>query len=374
MSVFLPETPRLLLGPGPSPISARVAGALAAPPRSHLDPEMLAMMDDVRARLTRAFGADERAFTFAVSGTGSAGMEAVVANLVDGNRRALAIVTGYFGDRLAATLTRFGADVERLNVDWGRAVDPAHVADALARARQPYDIVAIVHAETSTGVVNPVAEVARLAREHDALTIVDAVTSLGAMPLAAAEWGLDACYSCSQKGLGAPSGLAPVTFSARALQRRVRPRSFYFDLELLEEYWVRRKYHHTISAPLVFALWTALCEVDEEGLDARWARHERVHRALLRSLERIDLSVLPPEGERLWSLNAVTVPEGIEDLAVRKALLDQHQIEIGGGLGPLAGRIWRIGLMGSGATEENVSRVVRALNDVLTPQRSKGRV
>lgn len=373
----LPESSRLLLGPGPSPISARVAAALTAPPRSHLDPELLALMDDLRARLTRTFRAADSAFTFAVSGTGSSGMETVAANLADSGRRALAIVNGYFGDRLASMLARYGADVERLTADWGRAVDPAAVADALTRARanhRPFDLLAIVHAETSTGVANDVAEIARIAREHDALTIVDAVTSLGAMPLETAEWGLDAVYSCSQKGLGAPSGLAPVTFSRRALERRARCRSFYFDLELLEEYWLRRKYHHTISAPLVYALWTALCEVEEEGLEARWARHERVHRALVRSLERIELSLLPREGERLWSLNAVAIPGGVEDLAVRKELLDAHQIEIGGGLGPLAGRIWRIGLMGTGSSEENVSRVVRALNDVLTPQRAKGRV
>ena len=372
--MFLPETSRLLLGPGPSPISARVAAALGAPPRSHLDPELIALLDDLRARLARVFRAGDGAFTFAVSGTGSSGMEAAVANLADSGRRALAIVTGYFGDRLAGMLGRYGAAVERLNVEWGRAVDPDQVAQALARADRPFDLVAIVHAETSTGVLNPVADVARLARDHDALTIVDAVTSLGAVPLEAAAWGLDACSSCSQKGLGAPSGLAPITFSARAMQRRVRSRSFYFDLDLLEDYWLRRKYHHTISAPLVYALWTALVEVEEEGLEARWARHERVHHAFVRSLERIDLSLLPRENERLWSLNAVAVPEGIEDLAVRKGLLDAHQIEIGGGLGPLAGRIWRVGLMGTGATEENVSRVVHALNDVLTPQRSKERV
>jgi alanine-glyoxylate transaminase/serine-glyoxylate transaminase/serine-pyruvate transaminase len=372
VSVSLPESSRLLLGPGPSPISARVAAALGAPPRSHLDPELLALMDDLRARLARAFRAADGAFTFAVSGTGSAGMEGAVANLADSGRRALAIVTGYFGDRLAATLARYGAEVERLNVEWGRAVDPALVAAALGRADRPFDLVAIVHAETSTGVLNDVAEIARLARQHDALTIVDAVTSLGAMPLEAGAWGLDACYSCSQKGLGAPSGLAPLTFSRRALERRVRSRSFYFDLELLEEYWLRRKYHHTISAPLVYALWTALGEVEEEGLEARWARHERVHQTLVRSLERIGLSLFTREGERLWSLNAVAIPEGIDDLPVRKALLESHQIEIGGGLGPLAGRIWRLGLMGSGATEANVSRVAHALNDVLAPQRSAG--
>ena len=365
---MLPATERLLLGPGPSPVSSRVLSALGAAPRSHLDPDLLALLDDIRSQLLEVFRAPPGSLTLAVSGTGTAGMETVVANLTRPGARALAIVTGYFGARLADVLSRCGADVTRLDVDWGSTVNPDDVQRALDGTR--FDLVAIVHGETSTGVRNPVKEVAALARARDALVIVDAVTSLGAVPLDIAEWQIDACYSCSQKGLGAPSGLSPIVLAPRALERRVSPRSFYFDLSLLEDYWLRRKYHHTISAPLVYALWTALVEVDEEGLEARWARHERVHRALVRSLERIDLSLLPRENERLWSLNAVAVPEGVEDLAVRKGLLDAHQIEIGGGLGPLAGRIWRVGLMGSGATEENVSRVVHALNDVIAPQRS----
>jgi alanine-glyoxylate transaminase/serine-glyoxylate transaminase/serine-pyruvate transaminase len=346
-------------------VSLEVAVALAAPPRSHLDPEMLAMMDDLRTRLTKVFQAADDSRTLAISGTGSAGMEAVVANLVEPGRRALAVVNGYFGDRLASTLTRFGADVVRVNGEWGRAIDPATVAEALSTSTAPFDLLAFVHAETSTGVQNPAPDLARLAREHDAVSIMDAVTSLGAMPVAIDDWGVDACYSCSQKGLGAPSGLAPITFSSRGLERRVRARSFYFDLDLLEDYWVRRKYHHTISAPLVYSLWTALGEVEQEGLKARWARHERVHQALVRYLTRLGLSLLPEESERLWNLNAVLVPEGVDDLAVRQALLERHQIEIGGGLGPLAGRIWRVGLMGTGSTLENVERFVHALPDVI---------
>ena len=323
------------------------------------------MMDEIRARLTRVFQAADDSRTFAVSGTGSAGMETAVANLVEPGRRALAVVNGYFGDRLAGTLARFGAEVVRVNVDWGRAVDPAAVKQALSASAAPFDLVAFVHAETSTGVQNPAPQLARLALEHDAVSIMDAVTSVGAMPVAVAEWGIDVCYSCSQKGLGAPSGLAPITFSSRAVERRVRARSFYFDLDLLEDYWVRRKYHHTISAPLIYALWTALGEVEQEGLEARWARHERVHQALVRNLSRIGLSLLPAEPDRLWSLNAVLVPDGVDDAAVRKELLSRHQIEIGGGLGPLAGRIWRVGLMGTGATLENVERFVHALPDVI---------
>ena len=358
---MLPTTDRLLLGPGPSPVSPRVMASLSTPMRSHLDPELLAVMDDIRARLGRVFHAPEGSFCFAVSGTGSSGMEAVVANLAEPGKRAVAVVNGYFGDRLASLLTRYGAEVVRVDGEWGKAIDPAIVGAAIA-AHRP-DLVAVVHAETSTGVRNPVEAIAAAARAQDALTLVDAVTSLGALPLDLARWGIDAAYSCSQKGLGAPSGLAPVAFTPRAMARKVTCRSFYFDLALLEDYWVRRKYHHTISAPLIFALAAALTEVEDEGLPARWQRHEAVHHALVRALSGIGVSLLPAEADRLWSLNAVRVPDGTDEAAVRKQLLQQHNIEIGAGLGPLAGKIWRIGLMGSGATLDNVARVTEALAD-----------
>jgi alanine-glyoxylate transaminase/serine-glyoxylate transaminase/serine-pyruvate transaminase len=340
-----------------------VLAALGAAPRSHLDPDLLALLDDIRARLTCVFRADDTAHVLAISGTGTSAMEAAVANIVEPGRRALAIVTGYFGDRLTDLLARYGASVRRLDVEWGRAVDPDDVRRELDAGR--VDIVAIVHAETSTGVLNPVREVAALAAEHGALTLVDAVTSLGAMPVEMAAWGLDVCYSCSQKGLGAPPGLSPIAFSPRALDRRVKCRSFSLDLDLLERYWVERKYHHTISAPLVYALQTALEEVDEEGLDRRWQRHARVHAALVDALRPLDMTLLPPPGERLWSLNAVQVPPGVDEAAVRRHLLDRHDIEIGAGLATLAGRIWRIGLMGSGATEANVTRVIAALDQAI---------
>jgi alanine-glyoxylate transaminase/serine-glyoxylate transaminase/serine-pyruvate transaminase len=361
----LPTTERLLLGPGPSPVSARVLAALGAPPRSHLDPELLALLDDVRASLARLFRVPAGSLTLATSGTGTSGMEAVVANVTEPGRRALVVVGGYFGDRLAQMLARYGAEVVRLDVEWGRAVDPAAVEAALSRGR--FDLVAVVHAETSTGVLNPVADVATLARAHGAITIADAVTSLGATPLDLDAWNIDACYSCSQKGLGAPSGLAPIAFSPRALERRVTCRSFYLDLGLLEAFWVGRKYHHTISAPLVYALHAALAEVEDEGLEARWRRHETVHRLLVSRLEANGLSLLPPPAERLWSLNAVRVPTGVDERAVRQTLLERHNIEIGAGLGPLAGRIWRIGLMGSGATADNAEKVCRALASAVRP-------
>jgi alanine-glyoxylate transaminase / serine-glyoxylate transaminase / serine-pyruvate transaminase len=363
---LLPDTDRILLGPGPSLSAPRVMRAMAAPTVSHLDPLMLRLMDDVRARLTRLFKAPDGSFAFAVSGTGTSGMEAIVANLVQPGTRALVVVTGYFGDRLAQMCERYGASVSRLDVEWGRACD----ADALQRQlkKAAADVVALVHAETSTGVLNPIEQLAGVAREHGALTIVDAVTSFGGHPLDIGGWGIDACYSCTQKCLGAPSGLAPVVFGPRALERRVKCRSFYFDLALLEDYWLRRKYHHTMSSTLVYALAEALAIVEEEGLDTRWARHERNHRALLESLATLGLTVLPREGERLWTLNAVRVPEGVDEAAVRTHLLEEFNIEIGAGLGPLAGKIWRIGLMGASSSPRLIVLLRGAMESALAKQ------
>jgi alanine-glyoxylate transaminase / serine-glyoxylate transaminase / serine-pyruvate transaminase len=364
----IPE--RLLLGPGPSPVSPRVMQAMTSPVISHLDPAMMTLLDDLRQRLAWAFGAGEGAFSLAVSGTGTSGMEAAVANVTRPGTRALVVVSGYFGDRLSQLLERYGAAVSRVPVEWGRACDPDQVARALSAGGA--DIVAVVHAETSTGVVNPVEEILAIARGHGALSIVDAVTSLGALPLRTGRWHADVTYSCTQKGLGAPSGLSPMTFSARALEARTPSRSFYLDLSLLEDYWVRRKYHHTISAPLVFALHEALTAIEEEGLEPRWERHRRNHLALAAGLETLGLTLLPPEPERLWTLNAVRVPDGIDEAAVRRQLLGDFSIEIGAGLGPLAGRIWRVGLMGSGSTLANVLLFLTALEHVLRKSGYRG--
>lgn len=363
---LLPEVDRVLLGPGPSLTAPRVMRAMAAPTLSHLDPLMLALLDDVRARLLRLFRAEEGSFAFAVSGTGTSGMETVVANLVEPGRRVTVVVSGYFGDRLAQMCERYGGTVTRLAVEWGRACDPAALRASLAQT--PADIVAFVHAETSTGVLNPAKELAAAAREHGALVIVDAVTSFGGHPLEIGAWGIDACYSCTQKCLGAPSGLAPVVFGPRALARKVACRSFYFDLTLLEDYWVRRKYHHTMSSTLVYALDEALAIIEEEGLDARWARHEQNHLALMAALKPLGLTVLPPAGERLWTLNAVTVPDGIDEAAVRRHLLEAFNIEIGAGLGPLAGKVWRIGLMGASSQPRLILLLVAALEAALAKQ------
>jgi len=360
---LLPDTDRILLGPGPSLTAPRVMRAMAAPTVSHLDPIMIRLLDDVRARLMRTFKAADGSFAFAVSGTGTSGMETCVANLVKPGTRATVVVSGYFGDRLAQMCQRYGATITRVDVEWGRACDPDTLRAALRST--PADIVAMVHAETSTGVRNPVAEMAGVARDAGALTIVDAVTSFGGHPLDVGGWGLDAVYSCTQKCLGGPAGLAPVVFGPRALEKRVPCRSFYFDLALLEDYWLRRKYHHTMSSTLVYALDEALAIVEEEGLDARWARHERNHRALIDALSALGLSLLPDERDRLWTLNAVRVPVGVDEAAVRKQLLDDFNIEIGAGLGPLAGKIWRVGLMGASSAPRLIVLLRGALESAL---------
>ena len=351
---------RLLLGPGPSPITPRVRDAMTAPPLSHLDPDFVLILDEVRARLGRVFGAAGW-FCPAISGTGTTAMEAAVANVVTPGMRATAVVNGYFGDRLAQMLARFGADVHVVEGEWGRAIDPEIVERAIAE--RDVEVLTVVHAETSTGVLNPVDDIAALARARGIALIVDGVTSLGAVPVDASAWGAAVVYSCSQKALGAPSGLAPIAFNP-AFNRETR-RTFALDRALLEAFWIDRKYHHTISAPLIYALREALEEVEEETLDVRWRRHRAHHLALVAGLDALGLSLLPPAAERIPSLNAVAVPAGVDELSVRRALLTTHGIEIGGALGPLAGRIWRVGLMGAGATAANLLAFLEAFEDVL---------
>jgi alanine-glyoxylate transaminase/serine-glyoxylate transaminase/serine-pyruvate transaminase len=356
---MLPATERFLFGPGPSLVTPRVMRALAAPVLGHLDPQFLAIMDDVRARLARVFRAPEGSLVLAVSGTGTSGMEAAVANLVEPGRRALVVVNGYFGERLVDMCGRYGADVVRVDGQWGRAIDPAAVEARLRDGR--FDLVAVVHAETSTGVENPVAQIAALARAHGALTLADMVTSLGGQKADMAAWGVDACYSGTQKCIGAPSGLAPIALAPAALEKRVACRSFYLDLGLLEDYWVKRKYHHTMSSSLICALDEALAAIEEEGLEARWARHDLSHAMFASAVDAMGLGLLPPAGERLRTLNATRIPSGVDEAGVRKELRETFNVEIGAGMGPLAGKIWRIGLMGAGATPTHVLLLVSAL-------------
>jgi alanine-glyoxylate transaminase/serine-glyoxylate transaminase/serine-pyruvate transaminase len=362
----LPSTERILLGPGPSLIAPRVMRAMAAPVLSHLDPDFVPLLDDVRTSLRRVFKADEQALTIATSGTGTSAMEAAVANLVSDGTRAVVVVTGYFGDRLVQIMERYGATVRRIDVEWGRAVDPALLRAELKK--EAADVVGIVHAETSTGVINPVKELTAIAHEFGALTVVDMVTSLGGHPVDLAAWGVDAAYSCSQKCIGAPSGMSPVAVSGVARAKMVKCRSFYLDLKLLEDYWQGRKYHHTLSTTLVYALREALLMAEEEGLEARYARHERHHRALVAGIEAMGLSLLPPPNERLWTLNTVRVPAGVDEVAVRKTLLGTFNLEVGAGLGPLAGKIWRVGLMGASSTPQTLLQFLAAFEAALATQ------
>jgi len=359
----LPSTERILLGPGPSLIPPRVMRAMAAPVLSHLDPDFVPMLEDVRTSLQRVFRADSKAFTIATSGTGTSAMEAAVANAVADGSRGIVIVTGYFGDRLAQIFQRYGSKVRRIDVEWGRAVDPQRLRDELKR--EGADVIGMVHAETSTGVRNPIKELAAVAREHGALTIVDMVTSLGGHEVDLAGWGVDIAYSCTQKCIGAPSGLAPIAVSGPARERLIPCRSFYLDLKLLEDYWVGRKYHHTMSSTLIYALREALLMVEEEGLAARQSRHERNHRALVAGVEAMGLSLLPPEAERLWTLNAIKLPAGVDEAAVRRTMLTTFNIEVGAGLGPLAGKIWRVGLMGASSTPQTLLQFLAACEGAL---------
>ncbi len=356
-------TERLLFGPGPSLVTARVMSALARPVLGHLDPVLLDVMDDLRARLARVMRAPNGSRVVAVSGTGTSAMETAIANIVEPGRKVLVVVTGYFGLRLADIARRYGAEVRTVECAWGRAIDPAAVESALEAF--PADVVAVVHAETSTGVCNPVREISALAHARGAVLVADCVTSLGGQEVDMAGWGLDVVYSGAQKCLGAPSGLAPVAFAPAALHKMVACRSFYFDAALLEDYWASRKYHHTICSPLVMAFHEALVAIEDEGLEARWARHATVHRAFADGLAAMGVSLLPPADERLMTLNAVCIPDGVDDAAVRTALRERFSIEIGAGMGPLAGTIWRIGLMGASATEAHVLTLLGALKSTM---------
>ncbi len=358
---------RLLLGPGPSPVSTRVLEAMAHPTIGHLDPAFLALMDGVRERLRRCFGT-ANAMTLAMSGTGSSGMETVIVNLVEPGDRVVVGVCGVFGGRLAEVARRAGAEVTTVDAPWGQPVSVEALLDEVRRVRPA--LVALVHAETSTGIHQPIDGVADAVRESDGLFVLDCVTSLGGMPVEVDAWGVDAAYSGTQKCLSCPPGLSPVTLSERAvarLERRTRPvASWYFDLTLIRKYWGgERAYHHTAPINMIYGLAEALEIVEEEGLPARFARHRHAHARLVRELATIGLGLASAEGHRLPMLNAVAVPDGVDEAALRRRLLETHGIEIGGGLGPLAGKIWRIGLMGHGATTYAADAVVSALRRLI---------
>lgn len=358
---------RLLLGPGPSPVDDRVLAAMAAPLLGHLDPLFLQCMDDVQSLLRYVFETENRV-TIPISATGSAGMEAALINVIEPGDDVVVCINGVFGQRMKDIIERAGANPIVVEATWGEPIDANKIEAALKSSSSPR-AVALVHAETSTGVLQNLSGLSEMAHQHGALLIVDAVTSLGGHPVGIDRNGIDICYSGTQKCLGAPPGLSPVTFNERALDRirsrKSKVQSWYLDITMVEKYWGDdRTYHHTAPISMNYALREALRLIYEEGLEARWRRHELNHRALVAGAEAMGLQMAVAPENRLWSLNAVSVPEGVDDARVRTRLLDED-IEIGGGLGPLKGKIWRIGLMGSGSTRENVLLVLDALQRAL---------
>lgn len=366
-------SPRLLLGPGPSPVHPRVLSAMSAPPIGYLDPELFDLLDEIQAGLRRLFRT-ENPFTIPVTGTGMAGMEFCLANLVNAGETVVIAINGFFGGRMAEIAARLGANVVRVEHPWGTPVDPARVAAAFATAGV-VSLVGCVHAETSTGVFSDCQAVAKIARDNGALFLMDAVTSLGGMEVSVDAWGVDAAYSATQKCVGTPPGLAPVTLGARAWEKvmaRTTPLSHWFlDAKLLHAYFFTKPatYHHTVPVNAYYALAECLRMIDEEGLENRWARH-RANAALLweqLAAGHSDLTPFAPTDCRLPTLNAVRLPPALEpdEAAVRTRLLTDYGIEIGGGFGDLKGKIWRVGLMGHGSESRNVLTLCAALGEVL---------
>lgn len=358
---------RTLMGPGPSGADPSVLAAMGLPILGHLDPEFMRIMDECQTMMRRVFRTANDV-TLATPGTGTSGMEAAVMNLLQPGDRAIVGICGYFGERIAQMAARTGAEVTRVTAPWGSPIAPEDIARALRDG--PARLVAIVHAETSTGVRQPVEPIARLAKEAGALLLLDCVTSLGGEPVDIDAWGVDAAWSGTQKCLSAPPGASPLTLSPaawRAVQARETPaNSWYLDLGLLEAYWdSRRAYHHTSPISMTYALHRALALVLEEGLEARWGRHERHGRALQHGLEAMGLALHADAAHRLSVLTTVRIPEGVEDAPVRGALLERFGIEIGGGLGDLRGRVWRVGLMGESSTPGNVLYFLASLGGLL---------
>jgi alanine-glyoxylate transaminase/serine-glyoxylate transaminase/serine-pyruvate transaminase len=361
---------RLLLGPGPSNPHPRVLAALALPLLGHLDPAFLAILDETQARLRGVFGT-RNPFTLPLSATGSGGMEACLANLLEPGDAAVIGVAGVFGERMCEVARRIGARVERVEAEPGTALAPDAMARAIERVRPR--VVALVHAETSTGVLQPVEEIAAAARRADALLVLDCVTSLGGIEVTLDAWGVDAAYSGTQKCLSCPPGLSPVSFSPRAVERvrarRTPVQSWYFDVTLLSAYYgSERVYHHTAPISMIFGLAEALRVLDEEGMAARAARHRAAAAALLERLAPLGFTPLVAPALRLPSLTTLRLPETVlarGEAELRRRLLDEHDIEVGGGLGKLAGAVWRVGLMGENARVENVEHLGRALERVL---------
>jgi alanine-glyoxylate transaminase/serine-glyoxylate transaminase/serine-pyruvate transaminase len=359
--------PRLLLGPGPSNAHPIVLAAMQTAPVGHLDPAFLSLMDEIQA-LLRYVWQTENAMTIAISGTGTAAMEAAIANAIEPGDRVLVGVMGYFGHRLVDMATRYGADVQAIHKPWGQVFSLEELRSAMATHRPA--ILALVHAETSTGARQPLEGVGDLCREFDCLLLVDTVTSLGGVPLFLDAWGVDLAYSCSQKGLGCAPGASPLTMSARAMeklrQRRSAVKNWYLDVSLLSRYWGSdRVYHHTAPINLYYGLREALRLIAEEGLANCWQRHQKTAESFWAGVEDLGLTLHVERELRLPTLTTVRIPAGVDGKAIARQLLDESNIEIGGGLGELAGRVWRVGLMGFNSRQENSDRLLAALQQVL---------
>ncbi len=362
---------RTLMGPGPSDVHPRILEALSRPTIGHLDPHFVALMEEVKTLLQYAFQTDN-ALTMPVSAPGSAGMETCFVNLVEPGDEVIVCQNGVFGGRMKENVERCGGIPVMVEDPWGRAVDPQKLEDAL-KANPDAGVVAFVHAETSTGAQSDVKTLVGLAHKHDCLTIVDAVTSLGGTPVKVDVWGVDAIYSGTQKCLSCVPGLSPVSFNERAQEkirdRKTKVQSWFMDLNLVMGYWgsgATRSYHHTAPVNTLYGLHEALLMLKEEGLENAWNRHQRNHLALRAGLEHLGMELIVPEDERLPQLNAVSIPEGVDDARVRGRLLTEYNLEIGAGLGALAGKVWRIGLMGHASRAENILLCVGALGAVLS--------
>jgi alanine-glyoxylate transaminase / serine-glyoxylate transaminase / serine-pyruvate transaminase len=370
MDVLKPFEPpvRHLMGPGPSDVAPSVLQAMSRPLVGHLDPVFVKLMDEIKAMLREAFFT-RNDMTFPVSGTGSAGMEFCFVNLIEPGDSVIIGVNGVFGTRMCDVAERCGARVTRVESPWGQIITPQQIAEALKQTPKP-KLVAIVHAETSTGALTPVDEISKLAHDAGALFLLDTVTSLAGCPVYVDKWGVDAVYSGTQKCLSCPPGLSPISLSSRALEiasrRKSKVQSWYLDVNLLSSYWGQeRVYHHTAPITMNYALYEALRLVLLEGLENRWERHRQNHNALKKGLSELGLEIVSQSGHQLWQLNAVGVPAGVDEASVRKRLLADYNIEIGAGLGPLKGKIWRIGLMGETSKKENVELVLGALKTIL---------
>ncbi len=358
---------RILMGPGPSNVHPRVLKAMATPLVGHLDPTFLTVMNETQDMLRQLFKTKNQ-LTIPVSATGSAGMEACLCNLIEEGDEVVVCINGVFGKRMADIVERNKGKLTLVEGEWGETIDPLKLEDALKGKK--VKVVAIVHAETSTGALQPLEEISRLVHKAGALFLVDTVTSLGGCPVEVDKWGIDACYSGTQKCVSAPPGLSPVTFSTRAIdvidKRKSKVQSWYLDMSMVKKYWGKeRVYHHTAPISMIYALREALRLIFEEGLENRFKRHKLNHRALVTGLNAMGLELLPKEDERLWMLNAVRIPDGIDDAAVRSRLLSEYSLEIGGGLGEFKGKLWRIGLMGESSTKANVMLSLTALERIL---------